>query len=222
MKTIRIIILIFLLYTGLNGCSIFGLDLQKNDKHETHTLDPHIDKSALEYIKSRSNNFTAGDTIFKLMRQAIDYSGIDTNEYKKSIRTYILLHNDAILRLDNNKPTTDCYFGRYLVNGQPASQWSDYPKEQVKNFLLYLIAEGNYTFETVGPDTVVARTLLPPAADTANPKSVIVFKSMNDRNSKFRINDFPGSTWYIEARTAGIIGTNGPLHVVDRVVQYKR
>ncbi|ASZ11120.1 fasciclin domain-containing protein [Chitinophaga pendula] len=202
------------------GCSIFGLDLQKNDKHDTSTLDPHIYKPALQYLRERATGPVKNDSIFNLMWQAIKYAELDTNEYAKTGRTFLFLHNDAILRISNNKPTTDCYFGRYPVNNKPATKWEDYPKQQVKNFLLYLIAQGEYSFNNVQGNNVETKTLLPEGADPLNPKSLIYFRAVNDRNSKFRINDFPGTARVTEVRTSNILSTNGPIHVVDRVVEY--
>lgn len=205
---------------SVTGCSIFGLDLQKNDKHETATLDPHIYKSALQYLQERSKGPLKNDSVFYQMWQAIEYAELDINEYAKTGRTFLFLHNDAILRVSNNKPTNDCYFGRYLVNNKPATKWQDYPKQQVKNFLLYMIAQGEYSFNNVAGNNVETKTLLPEGADPLNPKSLIYFRAVNDRNSKFRINDFPGTVRTTEVRTSNILSTNGPIHVVDRLVEY--
>lgn len=211
------------------GCKkLAGLPLQQNTKHEVTTLDPHVNKTALQFLKDRALG-QGDDTIFLRMYQAVIYSGIDTAEYSKPGRTFIFLHDDAVYRVASNKVTTDCFFGHYLVNGKPAKKWEDYPKEFVKNYLLSLIVPGNYTFETVGPDPVTATSLMPPGTDTLNPESKIVFTVVNDRNSRFTINSFPGSAFPapnlaapgLAARTAGILATNGPVHVVDRVVFYK-
>lgn len=118
--------------------------------------------------------------------------------------------------------TNDCYFGYHFI-GAPAvtaKKWEDYPKDSVKNWLLYLIVDGDYTFGTVGPTPIEVKTMLPEGADSKNPKSVMFFSLVNDQNMKFSINDFIGSGKVVQARTAGIISTNGPVHVVDRVVDY--
>ena len=211
------------------GCKkLAGLQLQQNTTHVVSTLDPHINETALQFMKDRGLG-QGDDTVFYRMYQAVMYSGIDTAEYSKSGRTFIFLHDDAVYRVSSNKVTTDCFFGHYLVNGKPATKWEDYPKEFVKNYLLSLIVPGNYTFETVGPDPVTATSLMPAGADTLNPESKIVFTVVNDRNSRFTINGFPGSAFPapnltspgLAARTGGILATNGPIHVVDRVVFYR-
>lgn len=213
---------------GFISCKkLAGLPLQQNTEHIVSTLNPHINKSALQFLKDRALGL-GDDTIFLRMYQAVLYSGIDTAEYSKAGRTFIFLHDDAVYRVSSNKVTTDCFFGHYLVNGKPATKWEDYPRDFVKNYLLSLIVPGNYTFETVGPDPVTATSLMPAGTDSLNPESKIVFTVVNDRNSRFTINGFPGSAFPapnlaspgLAARTGGIISTNGPIHVVDRVVFY--
>jgi hypothetical protein len=214
---------------------LFGLELQQNEDHIVSTIDPHIYKSAWQFLKDRALGpaTSPNDTIFKRMYQGIIYSGIDTNEYTKPGRTFIFLHNDAVRRLSGSTVTTDCYFGKYKVGPAPgvaATKWEDYPQQQVKNYLLSLIVEGEHTFENVFPDPKFVKTLLPPNTDPLNPESLMAFRVINDRDSRFRINDFPGSavptpnlaTPGIQARTAGILSTNGPIHVIDRVLFYQK
>jgi hypothetical protein len=223
------------------GCKkIFGLKLQENEEHITSTIDPHLYKSAWQYLKERALGSveTPNDTIFKRMYQGIIYSGIDTNEYLQPNRTFIFLHNDAILRKSGSTTTTDCYFGKYKVGSPPvaATKWEDYPQLQVKNYLLSLIAEGEYSFENLTPDVDSAKTLMPAGYDPLNPQSLITFNVINDRDSRLRINGFPGSalfttavvsgvtviTYGLQARTAGLLSTNGPIHVIERVLFFQK
>jgi len=194
---------------------MFGLNRQDNVDHTIQILDPHINKTAWQFLKERATG--QPDSIFSRFYDAIKYAGIDSNEYMQPGRTYIFLHNDAIVRSGN---PTDSYWGRYKVNNAAATKWSDYTPQQVKNWLLYLIAQGEYTFDNVTPDNVEVKTLLPAGADPANPQSIITFKVINDRDSKFRINDFFNTVRATQARTSNIISDNGPIHVVDRLVEY--
>lgn len=228
MKTITKILFAVVLLASLatvnTGCKkVFGLRLQENWDFQPVVLDPHINKSAWQFLKDRALGDIPSDTIFKRMYEAVVYSEIDTNLYLQTNKTFIFLHNDAVKRLSSNKITTDCYWGYYKTPaGKTGNSWQDYPKEQVKNWLLYLIAEGTYTFGTVGPNVVEAKTLLPENADPKNPESKIYFNVQNDQNMKFRINNFIGTKRYTEARTAGILATNGPVHVVDRIVEFNQ
>jgi len=219
-----------------SGCKkLFGLKLHQNEEHIVSTIDPHIYKTAWQFLKDRGLGpaTSPNDTIFKRMYQAIIYSGIDTNEYIQPNRTFIFLHNDAIFRKSGSTTTTDCYFGKYKVGPAPgvaATKWEDYPQLQVKNHLLSLIVEGEHTFENITPDPEFDHTLMPLAYDPLNPESLIAFRVINDRDSRLRINDFPGSDYPtpnlttpgLQARTAGILSTNGPIHVIDRVLFFQR
>ncbi|MFL5745826.1 MAG: hypothetical protein ACJ751_14230 [Niastella sp.] len=208
-----------LLIVCITGCKkIAGLELQKNTDHKTSTLDPHINKTAWQYLKERSI-LNQPDTIFKGMYDAIIYSGIDTNEYVQPGRTFIFLHNDAVFRAAQ-ATATDCYWGRYKVNNAVAKSWSQYTPQQVKNWLLYLIVQGEYNYDNLGSENVQVKTLLPEGADAANPGSDMYLLLSNDRDSKVRVNDFINSVRVTIGRTSGILSDNGPIHVMDRVVEY--
>jgi hypothetical protein len=201
-----------------------GLERQTDWEFTPVTVDPHINMSAWDYLKKRALGTVAADTVFKRMYEAVVYSEIDTTEYTKPGRTFIFLHNDAVRRLSSNKYTTDCYWGRDSVGTpkRPAVAWSEYPKDKVKNLLLYLIAEGNHTFETLTPLNVTTKTLAPAGSNPNNPDNIILFRVDNSGSYPIRINDFIGSTRITTVRTGGILATNGPIHVVDRIVDYNR
>ncbi|WP_205509205.1 hypothetical protein [Longitalea arenae] len=208
-----------LLLVCMTGCrKLAGLELQKDTDHETSTLDPHIHKTAWQFLKERSV-LSQPDTVLKRMYDAIIYSGIDTAEYTKPGRTFIFFHNDAVFR--SAQPTaSDTWWGRYKVNNAIAKSWTQYTPQQVKNWLLYLIAEGEYSYHNLGPENVELKTLLPEGTDAANPKSLMYLKLSNDRDSRVRVNDFLNSVRVTVGRTSGILSDNGPIHVVDRVVEY--
>lgn len=212
-------IFIGLLTIGVTGCKkIAGLRLQENTDHPTSTLDPHINKTAWQYLKERSV-LSPTDTIFKRMYEAVVYSGIDTSLYLQTGQTFIFLHNDAVFRTATPQPT-DNYWSRYKVGGQIPKSWSAYTPQQVKNWLLYLIVKGEYSYDNISSESLVAKTLLPEGADAANPTSIMSFILSNDRDSRVRINDFLNSVRVTVGRTSGILSDNGPIHVVDRVVEY--
>ncbi|HEX6430570.1 MAG TPA: hypothetical protein VF008_22920 [Niastella sp.] len=212
-------IFIGLLIVCMTGCKkIAGLSLQENAGHETSILDAHINKTAWQYLKERSV-LSPTDTIFKRMYEAIVYSGIDSAEYTQPGRTFILLHNDAVFRTATPQPT-DNYWSRYKVNNQIPKSWTAYTPQQVKNWLLYLIVKGEYSYDNITSENVEVKTLLPEGADAANPGSIMTFVLSNDRDSRVRINDFINSVRATAGRTSGILSDNGPIHVVDRVVEY--
>ena len=212
-------IFIGLLMVCITGCKkIAGLSLQEEAGHETSILDAHINKTAWQYLKERSI-LSPTDTIFKRMYEAIIYSGIDTAEYTQPGRTFVFLHNDAVFR--TAAPTaTDCYWGRYKVSNQVAKSWSQYTPQQVKNWLLYLIVKGEYSYDNLGSENVEVKTLLPEGADAVNPGSIMTLVLSNDRDSRVQINNFINSVRFTAGRTSGILSDNGPIHVVATVVEY--
>ena len=72
------------------------------------------------------------------------------------------------------------------------------------------------TVSGMGGTSAVAGTL-----NGRNPQSIMTFSINNAADYKLMINNFVGSLLVNTVRTAGIISTNGPIHVVDRVVDYK-
>jgi hypothetical protein len=213
-------VLASIISTNTSCKKVLGLELQENWEFNPVVLDPQINMSAWDFLKKRALGSVPNDTIFKLMYTGIIYSGIDTNLYTQPNKTFLFLHNDAIRRGTN----TDSYWGYYKVSTplRVANKWEDYPKETVKNWLLYLIAEGKHNFDNVNNIVKEVPTMLPKNTDPKNPDSFIYFSIMNDQNFKFRINDFLGTKRSTQARTAGIVATNGPVHVVDRIVEFNK
>ena len=192
----------------------------------------HVMNSAVYYQKEQTvwdmilDRAIRGDSIYNLMYQAIRYSGIDTTEYTNNNRTFILYTNDAINRIVGGTASSDCYFGKYKVNGQAATSWSQYSPLQVKNHLLSLIVYGE---RTLSSDTarLYETSLMPLNYDTLNPQSTIVFYSKT--KTSMRLNDFAGSQYPtpnlrtpgLAVRTPGLLSLNGPVHVIDRVLFYQ-
>jgi hypothetical protein len=169
------------------GCSVFSLDNQKNYEYDHFVLDNQLHMTAWDYLKSRANGnpTNKNDTVFRWMKKAIDYCGIDTTEYMKPDRTYIFLHNDALMGLTSGKVARGFFFDFPIVTALdpatglpkttvPATQWSQYSKQTVKNYLLYLIIKGNYNFNNILPGPNIYETLLP-AGSVATRESKLGF-----------------------------------------------
>ncbi|MDO6435250.1 fasciclin domain-containing protein [Flavitalea sp. BT771] len=231
--TKRLFLIPALLLLLLTGCKKFaGLGLQEDTQHHPYLLDPHVKMNAWQYLRHRSggDNAPGADSVLYLMYQAVLYSGIDTNEYTKTDRTFIFLHNLAVINYTATVPivpSSACYWGYYTVTDptgdtiRPAKSWSDYTPAQVKSWLQYLIVQGTYSYDNLTPTEVTVNTLLPPGTDTLNPKSIMVLERVKTSDGKIRINNFVNSSNYVEVRTGGILTTNGPVHVVDQCVVYK-
>ncbi|MDB5012184.1 MAG: hypothetical protein JWQ25_386 [Daejeonella sp.] len=198
MKKINIILAsLFCLSISITACSLVGLDLQEDYDYKKSTLDPHINMTARAYLEKRGKNpVVANDTIFKWMQLGLEYAGIDLAEYEKPGRTYVFLSNGAIrvlpttttngvVKTTSNIPTAGMWFtfplmvknpdGTLKTAGTPAvpvtalpTKWSDYDKEDVKNYFLSLIAEGDYGFDNGQTANTTLKTLLPEGAKATN------------------------------------------------------
>lgn len=258
----------------LNGCLIvsgviflFGCyKLQKDYEYVKQEIDPHYDMTVKQYFLSRGVNGVGADTIFKWMQLGLEYAGIDLAEFEKPGRTFILLHNSAIRTLSSGKTNGGFFFDYPIVvkdaNGnpikskvdpavdstRPAMYWNEYPKELVKNYLLYMIVQGEFGFDNIGITNQSAPTILP-AGTTASPKDsklgwVVVKTTPNpDPTLATSITFVPGGgnggfdpegrmnlrmgnndqspivvNDRINDRTAGFYFTNGRAHVFDKTI----
>ena len=194
------------------SCELLGLDYQDSYDYDYSAGMPSnkIDMSAFEFIKSRTD-------IFSLLEEAILYAGVE-NEFKQSGVTYLLPTNTAF----NSETSTDLsYFQTYqltyideetgeLVSYAPISMTA-YPKEQVKEFLLYHIVKGKYTFTNLPAEPTWFETVA--TADTAK----INMYLLKDRNPNIVFNNFDGHyKSSIKPRTSNLYNADGSyMHVMD-------
>ena len=132
--------------------------------------------------------------------------------------TYLLPTNTAF----NSETSTDLsYFQTHqltyideetgeLVSYAPISMTA-YPKEQVKEFLLYHIVKGKYTFTNLPAEPTWFETVA--TADTAK----INMYLLKDRNPNIVFNNFDGHyKSSIKPRTSNLYNADGSyMHVMD-------
>ncbi|MFL5738794.1 MAG: hypothetical protein ACJ75B_01145 [Flavisolibacter sp.] len=245
----------------MSGC----YKLQKDYQYQPSVLDPHINMSAKDYLLLRGTNGANNDTVFKWMQLGIEYAGIDLSEYEKPNRTYIFLHNNAIRTVSSGNVSSGFFYDYPAVvkdsTGSPiksklnpsldsmkaANSWSDYPKELVKNYFLYLILQGDYGFENLSVNNTSIQTLLPPGTvasvhdsrlgwvvtrTTPNPDAAsaanINFSSTGgsgfDPEGKINLKLVNNQNAPINVndraddRSAGYFATNGQIHVYDKTI----
>jgi hypothetical protein len=238
---------------------------QSDYKYVKSEIDPHYNITAKEFLLSRGANGVGADTIFKWMQLGIEYAGIDLAEYEKPGRTFIFLHNSAIRTLSSGKTNGGFFFDYPIIvkdaNGnpikskldnsldstRPAMYWNEYSKEFVKNYLLYLIIQGEYGFDNVGIDNKSIATLLPSGTvvspkdsklswvitkPTPNPDPTLAtsitlspsggtgFDPEGKINLKLGNNDQSPIVVNDRTndRTAGFYFTNGRVHVYDKTI----
>ena len=207
-KALALMVIPFL----IASCELLGLDYQDSYDYDYNEGMPSnkIDMSAFEFIQSRTD-------IFSLLEEAILYAGVE-NEFKQSGMTYLLPTNTAF----NSETSTDLsYFQTHqltyideetgeLVSYAPISMTA-YPKEQVKEFLLYHIVKGKYTFTNLPAEPTWFETVA--TADTAK----INMYLLKDRNPNIVFNNFDGHyKSSIKPRTSNLYNADGSyMHVMD-------
>lgn len=244
MNTIRLILkrYAFLLLLPLSGCTLFDMELQKKYDYEHKTLDPNINMTARQFLENRSYESATNtkDTVFKWMRKGLDYAGIDLAAYEKQGMTFIFLHNDAVRVYDSKtkKTSAGLWVDFPIVTGpvnpatgvrptRIAEKWEDYPKEDVKNFFLYLMIQGTYNFNNIPLNNVLVQTMLPPGS-IASKSSFLGFLNEetgfdqegkmelkilnNDDLAPIMINDKTVN------RSGGYIATNSVVHVYGATI----
>jgi hypothetical protein len=247
-------ILIFLVSLSSTGCKkLLGLNKQTDYDYEHKTADAHIYKTALQFLNERSNGNpdNINDTVFKWMKMGLDYAGIDMSEYDKPGRTFIFLHNDAIKvwNATTKKVTAGFFFTFPIVDKDPATgkpiildpvagtikthpaeKWSDYSKETVRNYFLYLIGEGEYNFGQLNNINQPVQSLLP-AGTAATDESLLGYVTLSngsrgfDIEGKFNLKILNGNdnapivfNDKTNDRSAGYIADNGIIHVFGATV----
>lgn len=222
---------------GMTSCNLGGLQLQKSEIFHPHVLDPNQHMTAWQFLKEHTDTSLV-DTGMIWMWRAIQYAGMDSSAYLDTGKTFIFLDNSAVYATKSGKVTTSCYFGKYTIVEKdakgdtvfknhkpvmvPATSWSDYPQQQVKNYLEYLIIKGKYSFNNLTATNVVVQTLLPPNTDSLNPQSIMTISMTNDGNSQIQLNNFFGSAGYVTVQTGGILCTNGVVHAIGQVLFYQK
>jgi hypothetical protein len=267
MKKVNFLYLSFVMLTAisLTGC----YKLQTDYKYKPFTLDPNINMSAKSFLLSRGTAGVGSDTVFKWMQLGLEYAGVDMAEFEKPGRTYIFLHNSAIRTTTGSgsslKVTGGFFFDYPIVvkdasgtpikskidatldSTRPALTWNEYPQQLVKNYFLYLILQGEYSFENLSVANTAIQTLLPagtvasardsklgwvvtktaPNPDAGAATSIMFDPAAGtgfDPEGKMNLKlvnsqDAPiNLNDRVPDRTAGYFATNGKLHVYDKTI----
>jgi hypothetical protein len=221
MKKIKIYILVSVVIPMfiVTGCELAGLDLQqKYDYDEKAGIRSNeLHKSVWDFLNSRPDAFS-------LMIEGIQYAEL-TGEYNKPGSTYMALTNAAVT----------VYFDTYRFRNPnyvagvsppedqflpPAVSLIQYPKEKVRELLLYHIVKGAYSWNNLPPVQTWYDTYA--AADTAK---VNLYLARNGREPTIGFNDFPGhyisGTTVLTARTTNLKSASGSyVHVLDAFLNY--
>lgn len=213
MKATYIKIIMCLVFPAfLTGCELFGLDMQESYEFDYEAGMPSnkVNMSTFDFIESRSD-------IFSLLYEAIVYAELE-NEFRQPDATYILPTNTAF----NSETEADrSYFQTHQLSsvdeatGELAAyapiSMTAYPKEVVREFLLYHIVKGKYTHTNLPAEPTWYDTFA--SADTAKVNMYI----LKDRNPNIVFNNFNGHYKpTIKPRTSNLLSDEGSyIHVLD-------
>jgi hypothetical protein len=219
MKKVKIYILVAVLMPMfiITGCELAGLDLQEKYEYDENAgkRSNVLNKTVWEFLNARSD-------IFSLMVEGIHYAEL-TEEYNKPNSTYMALTNEAL----------GVYFLRYrFVNPNwikgdpttgdslllPAVTLTQYPKEQVRELLLYHIVKGAYSWHNLPPVQTWYDTYA--SADTAK---VSLYLAKNGREPTIGFNNFPGHYFpeVLTATSTNLKSTSGSfVHAMDAFLDY--
>lgn len=209
MKRIKIYISAIALITMcvVTGCELAGLDLQEKYDYDDKAgiRSNELNKTVYEFLNSRTDAFS-------LLLEGIEYAEI-SDMYNEPNSTYMALTNTAITSYFARNPLPDPNTGLPTL----AVSLQQYPKEKVKELLLYHIAKGAYTWSNLPPVQTWYDTYA--SADTAK---VNMYLAKNDRSPTISFNDFPSHyTPGIRARTTNLKASNGSyVHVLDSYLNY--
>lgn len=181
-------ILLALAVSGLNACSLFGLDVQE-DYEYVHTPIQKPDMTAYQFIESRKS------IDMSMLHEAInriDYRG----EFEKSFRTYIIFN--------------DMCFNSFLTANKKMQAVSSMNDAQIKKTLDALILEGRYSSLELTTNPIDVPTLHTTARMT------LYLNSSADNTNRYQVYvGLTGTTSFRDVKTSNIETLNGILHVID-------
>lgn len=244
MKKFRITLSIALAMSAafMSGCRMFGLELQKPYDYESGLGSNQLQTNCWEFLNSRSD-------LFEYFIEGVRYSGIDSAIFDLPGVTVFAPTQQAIG--EAKSPATSGtglfpggYWDQHKVNNIKPDNWKSYPKEQVKEFILYHILQYPVSFDEFLSQTHGVRTFYPTMAlDLRNDAyislhmlssaeagrsdvSVGVILFVNDFASHYQKINFGTGTFthankHISPRTSNLRTKNGSyIHVMDHYLDF--
>jgi len=215
------ILLLLLMVVGLTGCELFGLDFQKSYKYDDQVglSDNQIKVSGWSFINSRTDLFSG-------LIDAVNYAGIDTNVFNNPNQTLLLVTNTG---LTSNSATNLSYWYNHQIPDptdptgvrkiMPLS-WDVYPKEQVRDLILYHIIQGQWSYMEISNATQGRAMYFQTLSNSADGYVLVQIKREGAMTIYF--NNFP-SHYKVDAkpRTPNLQLPNGAyVHVMDSYLDY--
>jgi uncharacterized surface protein with fasciclin (FAS1) repeats len=201
------------------GCELFGLDFQEpyDFDAEKGLYDNQLKMTAWEFMKSRQD-------IFSDLLDAISYSGVDTALFNQSNSTLLLVTNQGLTSTTSSNQSY-WYQNRIEDPENPENtvmpfSWDVYPKEQIKQFILYHIIKGAYSYNELSAATQGAISFFPTHSTLSNGYVALQMKKEGALSIYF--NNFPSHYKVdMKARTNNLQVPNGTyIHVLNNWLDY--
>ena len=214
----------------IGGLAFAGCDkLQDGYDYEQSFYSTELNMSVMEFMQSRRDMFSG-------MLAAIDYVDQDPafknvkEMYSTSGNTFLLLHNNALINLED----ANSYWSLNKVVGpdpgnpsqtitMKGSDWAQYPRDTIANLLRYHVLKGTHTYSTLNSTPKWVETF---AMSPTNDSAKVYIYLENVREANLRLNNYTGlPTVYkgttinwtnIAPRTPDLHATNGVVHVMNR------
>ena len=221
MKNHILYYLIFSLFLtfGLTSCELFGLELQKGYEYDAEKgkYDNQLKISTWEFMNQRAD-------IFSELIAAVEYAGIDPEIFNNPNQTNLLLTNQALTSTTASHMSF-WYRNRLDLDGDSiqetmAVSWDVYPKEQIKDFILYHIVKGSWSYYELTDATQGAIHFFPTYSTKAN--GYMALQMLKEGALSIYFNNFTGHyKEKIKPRTANMKTINGSyIHVMDNYLEY--
>ncbi|WP_234735788.1 fasciclin domain-containing protein [Tellurirhabdus bombi] len=210
------------LLTALSGCELAGLELQKKYDYDEKegVISNELNKTVYEFLKSRPDEFS-------ILLEGIEYAGLQ-DKYNEPNSTYMALTNTAFTSATaadlsyfyTHQLPNPTYDSLNPATGGPtlmAFSLTQFPKEQVRELLLYHIVKGTWTWSNLPAQPTWYDSYA--SADTAK---VNLYLMKNDRSPTIGFNDFAGHyKLAIRARSTNLKANNGSyVHALDSWLNY--
>jgi len=200
------------------SCEVFGLDFQDpyDFDDQKGLYDNQLKEPAWDFIKSRAD-------IFSDLIAAVEYAEIDTEIFSRPNQTLLMVTNKGLTSTTasdmsywymNQIPTADP-----LVTIMPLS-WDVYPKEQVRNLILYHVLKGAYSYIELTNTTKGESMFFPTLSDL--PNAYVALQMKREGALSIYFNNYPNHYKLdLKARTNNLQAPNGTyIHVMDSWLNY--
>lgn len=201
---------------SLTSCELFGLDLQRSYEYDAEKglYDNQLKMNAWEFIHNRRD-------IFSSLIDAVAYAEIDTTIFNRPNQTLLLVTNAGLTT------AADSYWLRHKLDLDGDSifettpiSWDVYPKEQVRDLILYHIVKGAFSYNELVDATKGTMSFFPTNSTRAD--GFVALEVKKEAALSIYFNNFASHyTVNLKARTNNLQVPNGTyIHVMDKYLEY--